>query len=142
MSTPALPTAAILWEHVLPLFAPTARIVDLEIHEYDLSVELFFAPDTAATWVPAEAALKAVCALGVVNVYCVFADETEFVGGWRSRKVDGRTVAGADQWVMSPRREKTGTPRYGDHGRPQARLLRGEDAALWPEFIAWKVARR
>lgn len=81
-----------------------------KVHDYDLSIELYFAPATPAAWVPSEAQLKAVCALGFTAVYCDFADDTEFVGCWRTRIVDGKKAG--DYWVQSARREKVGFPRY------------------------------
>jgi hypothetical protein len=122
---------AALWPQVLALFPPPAGPIDLAVHDYDQSVEVFFATSTPADWLPGETALRAVCALGPATVYCVFADETEFIAGFRA---DG-------QWVMSPGRQSTGTPRYGDAVRPAARLLSGEEARLWPEFLAWRATR-
>lgn len=90
--------------------APEAAVVRLKLHEYDQSIELFFAPGTPAGWIPGEAALKAVCALGFAAVYCDFADDTEFVGCWRMRIIDGRKQG--EYWVMSARRERVGYPRY------------------------------
>ncbi len=85
-------------------------VVRVKVHDYDQSVELYFAPTTPGDWVPSDVQLKAVCALGFVTVYCDFADDTEFVGCWRMRIVDGRKQG--EYWVMSPRRERVGYPRY------------------------------
>jgi hypothetical protein len=92
------------------------RIVRCLVHDYDQSVELFAAPDTPAAWVPGEDQLKAVCALGFVTVYCNFADDTEFIGSWRTRIIDGRKQPGGDYWVMSPRRDRVGFLRYQNRG--------------------------
>ena len=124
-----MPTAAALWPHLLALFPAPATPVDLVVHEFDQSIEVFFAPATPAAWTPSEAAMHALGALGPATIYCVFADETEFVASLRS----------GGNWVMSPQRLPTGTPRYGTAERPVARLLRGEEARLWPEFLAWRV---
>ena len=124
-----MPTAAALWPELLALFPAPAVPVDLVVHEFDQSIEVFFAPATPAAWTPSETALHALGALGPATIYCVFSDETEFVASQRS---DGH-------WVMSPQRLPTGTPRYGVAERPVARLLRGEEARLWPEFLAWRA---
>ena len=84
----------------------------LVIHDYDQSIELFLDPSLPAAWTPGEAMLKAVAALGYLTVYCAFKDDTEFVGAWRQRTDHGRPVAGGEYWVMSPRREKVGCPRW------------------------------
>lgn len=89
---------------------PMRTVVRLKISDYDQSIELFFAPDTPAAWTPDDGQLKAVSALGFANVYCNFADDTEFIGCWRMRVVDGRKQG--EYWVMSPRRERVGYPRY------------------------------
>jgi hypothetical protein len=126
-----------IWQQLQALFPAPATVIDFTAHEVDQSIEVFFDPATPATWVPGEAALRAVCALGFATVYCVFADETEFVGGFRLRA----KAPGSDTWVMSPRRDRCGTPRYGGRDRPKAILIHGEDAKLWPEFVAWRTKR-
>ena len=93
------------------LLSPTT-IVDLRAHDYDQSLELFFAPATPPAWTPSGEQLRALCALGFTTVYCNFADDTEFVGAWRMRIVDGIKVPNGDYWVMSERRDKVGYPRY------------------------------
>jgi len=85
-------------------------VVRLKVHDYDQSIELYFAPTTPVSWTPSDVQLKAVCALGFANTYCDFADDTEFVGCWRMRIVDG--MKHGEYWVMSPRRERVGYPRY------------------------------
>jgi hypothetical protein len=125
----------VLWPLVARTFTAPAAVVDLAWHDYDQSVELFFARETPAGWLPSEAALKAVVEAGAATVYCVFADETEVVAGFRPGAAGRPPV-----WVMSPKREPTGTVRYGSE-RGQVRILRGADAALWPEFLAWKAAK-
>lgn len=89
---------------------PARAVVRCKVHDYDQSIELFFAPTTPPTWVPDEAQLKSVCALGFTAVYCDFADDTEYVGCWRTRIVEGKKAG--DYWVQSARREKVGYPRY------------------------------
>jgi len=89
---------------------PASAIVRCKVHDYDQSIELYFAPNTPAGWIPDETRLKAVCALGFTAVYCDFADDTEFVGCWRTRIVEGRKAG--DYWVQSARRERVGYPRY------------------------------
>ena len=84
----------------------------LEVHDYDQSIELFLEPDVPVGWMPSEAMLKAVAALGYLTVYCDFKDDTEFIGAWRRRTELGRPVAGGEYWVMSPRREKVGCARW------------------------------
>ena len=92
--------------------AGSGCVLRCEVHDYDQSVELFIDPRVPADWTPSEAALKAVCALGYLTVYCDFKDDTEFVGAWRQRTDHGRKVAGGEYWVQSPRREKVGYPRW------------------------------
>lgn len=89
---------------------PERAVVRFKVSDYDQAIELFFAPSTPTAWVPTDAQLKAVCALGFANVYCDFADDTEFVGCWRMRIVAGKKQG--EYWVMSARREKVGYPRY------------------------------
>lgn len=89
---------------------PARAVVRCKVHDYDQSIELFFAPTTPAAWLPGEEQLKAVCALGFTAVYCNFADDTEFVGCWRTRIVEGKKAG--DYWVQSAKREKVGFPRY------------------------------
>jgi hypothetical protein len=91
--------------------ADAARAVQrLKLSDYDQAIELFFAPTTPTTWVPTDEQLKAVAKLGFANVYCDFADDTEFIGCWRLRVIDGKKQG--EYWVMSPRRERVGYPRY------------------------------
>lgn len=85
-------------------------LVRVQVHDYDQSVELHFARTVPAAWLPDEDRLKAVCALGFTAVYCDFADDTEFVGCWRTRIADGRKAG--DYWVQSQRRERVGLPRW------------------------------
>lgn len=92
------------------LFADRAADLRCKVHDYDQSIELYFAPTTPGAWVPSEAQLKAVCAFGFTAVYCDFADDTEFVGCWRTRILEGKKAG--DYWVQSARREKVGFPRY------------------------------
>lgn len=89
---------------------PSRAVTRLKISDYDQSIELFFAPTTPADWMPSGDQLKAVCKLGFANVYCDFADDTEFVGCWRMRIVDG--IKQGEYWVMSTHRERVGFPRY------------------------------
>jgi len=89
---------------------PVRAVIRHKVHDYDQSIELYFAATTPADWVPSEQQLKAVCALGFTAVYCDFADDTEFVGCWRTRIIDGRKAG--DYWVQSSRRERVGFPRY------------------------------
>lgn len=89
---------------------PARAVIRLKISDYDQSIELFFAPSTPPAWTPTDEQLKAVSALGFATVYCDFADDTEFIGCWRMRIVDGRKQG--EYWVMSPRRERVGYPRY------------------------------
>lgn len=93
------------------LLSPT-NVIDLRAHEFDQSLELFFEPATPTAWTPSGEQLRTICAIGFVTVYCNFADDTEFVGSWRTRIVDGKKVPNGDYWVMSERREKVGSPRY------------------------------
>ena len=102
---------AVVRANVNSLFSPT-KVIDLRAHEYDQSLELFFDPATPIAWTPNGDQLRSVCALGFTTVYCNFADDTEFVGAWRIRIVDGKKVPNGDYWVMSERREKVGYPRY------------------------------
>ncbi|MCS6971203.1 MAG: hypothetical protein RMM29_08625 [Planctomycetota bacterium] len=98
------------------IFAPQT-IVRWRVHDYDQSLELFFAPETPADWTPSAEQLRAACQLGdFTAVYCDFADDTEFVGCWRQRIVDGRK-AGV-YWVQSQRRERVGYPRYQAGSQP------------------------
>src|SRR6185295_10651575 len=90
----------------------TGRVLRFTVHEYDQSIELFIDPAIPADWAPSEAMLKAVAALGYLTVYCDFKDDTEFVGAWRHRTDHGRKIPGGEYWVMSPRRERVGTPRW------------------------------
>lgn len=89
---------------------PGRAVQRAKLSDYDQAIELFFAPTTPASWVPTDVQLKEVCKLGFANVYCDFADDTEFVGCWRLRIIDGRKQG--EYWVMSPRRERVGYPRY------------------------------
>lgn len=99
-----------LGERLAAVFAPQ-RVLRYQVHDYDQSLELFFAPETPSGWTPTAEQLRAACALGdFTAVYCDFADDTEFVGCWRTRIVDGRKSG--TYWVQSQARERVGYPRY------------------------------
>ncbi len=110
MSEPFDPSTGLGRLNALFGAADSHAVVRCKVHDYDLSIELYFAPTTPATWVPDETQLRAVCALGFTAVYCDFADDTEFVGCWRTHIVDGNKAG--DYWVQSAKREKVGYPRY------------------------------
>ncbi len=132
--------SASLWTGVAAIIAPQ-QVVNLVSHEFDQSVELHFHRETPTSWLPGEAQLQAIAALGFATVYCNFADDTEFIGGWRSRSADGKRQPGPGTWVMSPRREKVGTPRYQGASDERRLVLTGSEVELFNEFLAWKAAR-
>lgn len=130
----------LIWQRLDALFGAGA-IANFHVHEYDQSIELYFAPGLDAGWVPAEADLRAVCALGFLTVYGNFADDTEYVAGWKMRIENGVRVPGGDYWVASPGRSKVGFPRYARGAGDRAVVLQGEDVALFREFLAWRAQR-
>jgi hypothetical protein len=128
-----------VWDRLDATFG-AQQVVNFLVHEYDQSIEVFFQATIAADWLPSRAQLEAIAAMGFETVYCNFADDTEFVGGWRDRK--RRADGGQDAtWSMSTRRERVGTKRYDAGTAARTVILRGADVDLFREFLAWKRGR-
>lgn len=135
----ALPTTGSpqVWAQLDATFGPDA-VVNFVVHEYDQSIEIYFAASTPTSWLPTSDQLQSVCTLGFLSVYANFADDTEVVGGWKMRTDGGARVKDGDYWTVSPGRSKVGLPRYAKGIERRSVVLSGPDVELFREFLAWK----
>ncbi len=138
-STPATGNV-VVWRQIDAQFGRRS-VLNFITHEFDQSIELYFSQDTRPDWLPTEAQLRDLCALGFSTVYCNFADDTEFIGGWRIKIEHGRKVPGGEYWVMSRKRDQVGAPRWSKGATAASVVLEGAEADLFREFLEWKRTR-